>query len=64
MIERWLQVTCDYCGETETSTSPDQTATEFLADISPPWRKVKRGHACSERCAEALASGKKGVLES
>lgn len=25
MIERWLQITCDGCGETETTDAPDET---------------------------------------
>lgn len=56
MIERWLQVSCDNpdCAETDNSSLPNMTAREFLADISPPWRRVGSKHACSEACAAAI----------
>lgn len=58
MIERWLQITCDHCGETDNSTMPNMTVAEFLADINPPWRKVGKLHACSAACAEELRTTK------
>lgn len=54
MIERWLQITCDCCGETDNSTAPSMTIVEFMADISPPWHRVGAKHACSKDCADAL----------
>lgn len=61
MIERWLQVSCDNpdCGETDNSVLPNMTVVEFLADISPPWRKVGKKHACSKDCATAIRSENK-----
>ena len=56
MIERWLQITCDNpdCGETTNSELPSMTVVEFLRDISPPWRRVGKKHACSKACAALL----------
>ena len=54
MIERWLQITCDHCGETTNSTMPDMTIAEFMAEIRPLWRRLGKKHVCSERCLAAL----------
>lgn len=54
MIERWLQITCDHCGETDNSTVPNMTIKEFLCDIKPSWYRVGNKHACSHDCAAAL----------
>lgn len=55
MIERWLQITCDNCGETDNSTAPNMTAVEFLRDLrQSSWRKIGSDHACSESCAAVL----------
>lgn len=54
MIERWLQITCDHCGETDNSTAPNMTIAEFRVDLSRCWRKVGNQDACSKDCAAAL----------
>lgn len=55
MIERWLQITCDHCGEVDNSTAPNMTIVEFLDDLSvSSWRRVGKQHACSPDCAKAL----------
>lgn len=33
MIEKWLQYTCDGCGETEQSGTPNITAKEIRAEL-------------------------------
>lgn len=55
MIERWLQVTCDHCGETDNSVAPNMTVAEFMRDLRvSTWRRVGNQHACSKDCAAAL----------
>lgn len=47
MIERWLQVTCDGCGDTGFAVAPDATASEARRDT-----KMKRrlGMDLCQRC--------------
>jgi hypothetical protein len=65
MIERWLQITCDSCGETDNSTAPNMTIVEFMSDLSRTF--VRRGsmHLCtqcvaaeSKRAAKAKRKGR------
>ncbi len=61
MIEHWIQVSCDHpeCGETDNSTSPNETVKEFLSYITAPnghWIKVGRKHFCSKVCADDFAN--------
>ena len=55
MIERWLQITCDECGETDNSTAPNMTVLEFMVDLQGTF--VRRGsrHLC-RGCAPARKS--------
>ena len=50
MIERWLQITCDDCGETDNATMPNMTVAEFLRDSGKPgrrmWVRVGAKHYC------------------
>jgi hypothetical protein len=48
VIERWLQITCDECGETDNSTWPNLTLREFRQDLGKLF--VKRGGR--DLCAE------------
>ena len=55
MIERWLQITCDHCGETDNSVMPHMTVVEFMKYLKQSgWRRVGNKHACSKECAGAL----------
>ena len=58
MIEKWLQITCDECGETDNSTSPNMTIEEFLLELKPGF--VKRGsrHLCGW-CAQPVKKEKR-----
>jgi len=46
VIERWLQITCDECGETDNSTMPNMTIAEFLAELKPAFIKRGKKHLC------------------
>ncbi len=60
MIERWLQITCDDCGETDNSTAPNMTVDEFLRDSGKPgrraWVRVGAKHYCRS-CRDAQIAG-------
>jgi hypothetical protein len=50
MMERWLQITCDGCGETECNTMPNETVDSFRREMRVSgWRKTGRFDFCG-RC--------------
>jgi len=52
MIERWLQITCDECGETDFSTDPNMAILEFMLSVRDHFRKFGNKHLC-QACAKA-----------
>lgn len=46
MIERWLQISCDVCDETDSSTTPNMTIAEFMTEVSRHFRRFGRRHLC------------------
>jgi len=54
VIERWLQITCDRCGETATSTDSDMTIREFRNELGKFFKRRKGRDLC-ERCDNHIA---------
>jgi hypothetical protein len=57
MIEKWLQITCDGCGETETNSFPNETNKtfrEFMAQYG--WKSIGKLDYC--RKCNQLKKGK------
>lgn len=52
MIERWLQISCDACDETDNSTEPNMTISEFMLSVRDHFRKFGQKHLC-QACARA-----------
>lgn len=48
MIEKWLQITCDECGETDTSTWPNLSVADFRKDLKEMgnWGRSKGRDLC------------------
>lgn len=47
MIEKWLQYTCDGCGETDSSGDPNESAKDVRARIKEyGWRNYGRLDYC------------------
>lgn len=44
MLEKWLQITCDVCGCTDNSTTPNLTQEQFLREIG--WTRNGNRHRC------------------
>lgn len=55
MIERWLQITCDSCGETDNSTAPDMTIIEFREKLGQVFVRYKKRDLC-RTCFLAVTS--------
>ncbi len=51
MIEKWLQFTCDRCGETDNSTTPDMTVAEFRREARI--KRIRNQDLCVE-CQKAV----------
>jgi len=58
VIEKWLQYTCDGCGETEQSGNPNESARDVRARIKEQygWRNVGRLDYCPECVKRGLAA--------
>ena len=60
MIERWLQITCDVCGETDNSPAPNMTVAEFMCSAGKLgrrlWVRVGSNHYCRS-CRDAQNAG-------
>jgi hypothetical protein len=46
VIESWLQITCDKCGETENATFSDYTITEFREELGQHFVRYKKQDLC------------------
>lgn len=54
MIEKWIQITCDACGNTESGTAPNETAKLFREEMQQwGWKNV----GALDYCRECVASG-------
>jgi hypothetical protein len=49
MIERWLQITCDECGETDNSTMPNMTVRAFFTSLGGLFVRRRKRDLC-KRC--------------
>lgn len=58
MIERWLQITCDRCGETDNATAPNMTVAEFRKDLGRAFVVRDKRDLC-ESCDESVKKGSK-----
>jgi len=58
VIEKWLQYTCDGCGETEQSGDPNESARDVRARIKEQygWRNFGRLDYCPECVKRGLAA--------
>ncbi len=57
MIEKWLQYTCDGCGETETADAPNETAAECRRRIREyGWANRGRLDYCPECVKDGAAA--------
>lgn len=56
MIEKWLQYTCDGCGETETDGTPNISAADVRKHIRTQYGWKNFGSL--DYCRECVADGK------
>jgi len=58
MIEKWIQYTCDGCGETESDGDPNVSAKDVRARIKKDygWRKYGRLDYCPDCVHKGLAA--------
>lgn len=57
MIEKWLQYTCDGCGDTDQSGDPNESARDVRARIKEyGWRNVGRLDYCPDCVKHGLAA--------
>ena len=56
MIERWLQITCDGCGDTEPATVMDITTKEFRSECKKKYGWKNYGKL--DYCPKCIENGK------
>ena len=63
-MERWLQITCDGCGETECNTAPNETVASFRLEMHHQyrWRKVGRFDYCGRCVKDGTAARRENIF--
>jgi hypothetical protein len=56
VMERWIQITCDRCGETANSTIPDLTFAEFRKELGQAFAVRDKRDLC-KGCDDAVKNG-------